>query len=76
MRPETTDGHPRDFVGYGANPPDPRQPGDGRAAVRFAGRPGRAAPIGRFMNYAQSHDRVRICWRTGIARRRREHHKP
>ena len=28
-------GYPRDFYGYGRNPPDPRWPGDGRIAVQF-----------------------------------------
>ncbi|MDP6709159.1 MAG: allantoinase PuuE [Alphaproteobacteria bacterium] len=29
------DTHPRDFVGYGANPPDPKWPGGARLAVNF-----------------------------------------
>ncbi|MBC7314144.1 MAG: allantoinase, partial [Rhizobium sp.] len=27
--------YPRDLVGYGRNPPDPRWPGDARIAVQF-----------------------------------------
>ena len=27
--------YPRDLVGYGAKPPDPRRPGDARVAVQF-----------------------------------------
>jgi len=30
-----TDAYPRDFVGYGANPPDPKWPGGARLAVQF-----------------------------------------
>ena len=27
--------YPRDMIGYGRNPPDPRWPGDARIAVQF-----------------------------------------
>ena len=30
-----TDPYPRDMVGYGADPPDPRWPGGARLAVQF-----------------------------------------
>lgn len=30
-----TEAYPRDFVGYGANPPDPKWPGGARIAVQF-----------------------------------------
>lgn len=33
--PATTPPYPRDLVGYGANPPDPRWPGGARLAVQF-----------------------------------------
>ena len=36
--------------------------------MRLAGRPGRAAALGRFLDYAQDHDRVWICRRVDIAR--------
>jgi peptidoglycan/xylan/chitin deacetylase (PgdA/CDA1 family) len=35
---------------------------------RLAGRPGRAAALGRFLDYVASHDRVWVCRRIDIAR--------
>ena len=33
--PRSDDSYPRDLVGYGRNPPDPRWPGEARVAVQF-----------------------------------------
>jgi putative urate catabolism protein len=41
---------------------------------RLAGRPGRLAALARFIDHAQSHDRVWFCRRIDIARHWREHH--
>ncbi len=35
MTPRDPSAYPRDLVGYGRNPPDPRWPGDARVAVQF-----------------------------------------
>ena len=43
---------------------------------RLAGRPARAAALGRFMDYVQGHERVWICRRVDIARHWHEHHRP
>lgn len=43
---------------------------------RLAGRPGRAAALARFVDYARSHDRVWITTRADIARHWRAHHPP
>ncbi len=42
--------------------------------MRLAGRPGRAAALARFLDYAQGHDRVWVCRRIDIARHWIEHH--
>lgn len=41
---------------------------------RLAGRPGRAAALARFLDYARSHDHVWITTRAQIARHWRQHH--
>ncbi len=41
---------------------------------RLAGRPGRAAALARFLDYALDHDRVWVCRRVDIARHWIEHH--
>lgn len=41
---------------------------------RLAGRPGRAAALTRFLDYARSHDHVWITTRAAIARHWRQHH--
>ena len=41
---------------------------------RLVGRPGRAASLARFLDYAQGHDDVWICRRIDIARHWIEHH--
>jgi putative urate catabolism protein len=41
---------------------------------RLAGRPGRAAALARFLDYALKHDKVWICRRIDIARHWRQHH--
>ena len=41
---------------------------------RLVGRPGRLAALARFIDHAQSHDRVWFCRRIDIARHWREHH--
>ena len=41
---------------------------------RLVGRPGRAAALARFLDYAQGHDGVWLCRRLDIARHWREHH--
>jgi len=41
---------------------------------RLAGRPGRAAALARFLDYARKHDKVWICRRIDIARHWRQHH--
>ena len=41
---------------------------------RLAGRPGRAAALARFLDYALKHDEVWICRRIDIARHWRQHH--
>ena len=43
---------------------------------RLAGRPGRAAALGRFMDHVCSHERVWICRRVDIARHWHAHHRP
>ena len=43
---------------------------------RLAGRPGRAAAVGRFLDYAGGHDKVWFCRRADIARHWHKHHKP
>ena len=43
---------------------------------RLAGRPGRAAALGRFMDHVLGHERVWICRRVDIARHWHEHHRP
>jgi putative urate catabolism protein len=43
---------------------------------RLVGRPGRAAALARFLDYAAGHDRVWICRRIDIARHWHAHHKP
>ena len=42
---------------------------------RLSGRPGRAAALAKFLDYAQSHDKVWICRRVDIARHWYEHHQ-
>lgn len=44
--------------------------------TRLAGRPGRAAALGRFLDYIQSFDDVWICRRIDIARHWIAHHPP
>jgi len=41
---------------------------------RLVGRPGRAAALARFLDYARKHDKVWICRRIDIARHWRQHH--
>ena len=41
---------------------------------RLVGRPGRLAALARFIDHAQSHDKVWFCRRIDIARHWREHH--
>ena len=41
---------------------------------RLVGRPGRLAALARFIDHAQSHDRVWFCRRIDIARHWRERH--
>ena len=43
---------------------------------RLVGRPGRAASLARFLDYAQSHDKVWIATRLDIARHWIRHHAP
>ncbi|MCU0527542.1 MAG: allantoinase PuuE [Elainella sp. Prado103] len=43
---------------------------------RLVGRPGRAAALGRFLDYVQQHDRVWLCRRIDIARHWHEYHHP
>jgi putative urate catabolism protein len=43
---------------------------------RLAGRPGRAAALARFLDYAQGYDRVWFCRRIDIARHWHAHHRP
>jgi len=43
---------------------------------RLVGRPGRAAALGRFLDYVQSHSRVWLCRRADIAQHWHEHHHP
>jgi putative urate catabolism protein len=43
---------------------------------RLAGRPGRAAALARFLDYAAGHDGVWITRRIDIARHWHEHHRP
>lgn len=43
---------------------------------RLAGRPGRAAALARFLDYARSYDHVWITTRAEIARHWRRHHPP
>lgn len=42
--------------------------------MRLAGRPGRLAALGRFLDHVQRHDRVWICRRIDIARHWIQHH--
>ena len=41
---------------------------------RLVGRPGRAAALGRFLDYVQQHDRVWLCRRVDIAHHWYKHH--
>jgi peptidoglycan/xylan/chitin deacetylase (PgdA/CDA1 family) len=41
---------------------------------RLVGRPGRAAALARFLDYARSHRDVWICRRVDIARHWHKHH--
>jgi putative urate catabolism protein len=41
---------------------------------RIVGRPGRAAALGRFLDYVQGHERVWLCRRLDIAQHWRVHH--
>jgi peptidoglycan/xylan/chitin deacetylase (PgdA/CDA1 family) len=41
---------------------------------RLAGRPGRAAALGRFLDYVRQHDDVWVCRRIDIARHWQETH--
>jgi putative urate catabolism protein len=41
---------------------------------RLVGRPGRAAALGRFLDYVQQHDTAWVCRRVDIARHWHEHH--
>ncbi|MCB1755057.1 MAG: allantoinase PuuE [Gammaproteobacteria bacterium] len=41
---------------------------------RLVGRPGRAAALGRFLDYLQQHDKVWVCRRLDIARHWIKHH--
>ena len=43
---------------------------------RLVGRPGRIRALEKFIDYAQSHDRVWFCRRIDIARHWRRHHPP
>jgi allantoinase len=43
---------------------------------RLVGRPGRAAALTRFLDYARSHEHVWITTRAAIARHWRQHHPP
>ena len=43
---------------------------------RLVGRPGRAAALARFLDYAVGHERVWICRRIDIARHWHQNHKP
>jgi putative urate catabolism protein len=43
---------------------------------RLVGRPGRAAALGRFLDYIQSHDQVWLCRRIDIARHWHSIHQP
>ncbi|MDJ1175133.1 allantoinase PuuE [Roseofilum capinflatum] len=43
---------------------------------RLAGRPGRAAALGRFLDYVQQRERVWICRRVDIARHWHKYHYP
>ena len=43
---------------------------------RLSGRPGRAAALGRFLDYATEHEDVWICRRVDIAQHWHEHHRP
>lgn len=43
---------------------------------RLAGRPGRAAALGRFLDYVIGHDKVWVARRIDIANHWRKHHKP
>jgi peptidoglycan/xylan/chitin deacetylase (PgdA/CDA1 family) len=42
---------------------------------RLAGRPGRAAALGRFLDYVQQHENVWVCRRIDIARHWHEYHR-
>ncbi|MEL6553780.1 MAG: allantoinase, partial [Cyanobacteria bacterium J06621_11] len=42
----------------------------------LSGRPGRAAALAKFLDYAQSHDNVWICRRVDIARHWHKLHSP
>lgn len=43
---------------------------------RLVGRPGRAASLGRFLDYVQQRDRVWLCRRLDIAHHWHQHHPP
>jgi peptidoglycan/xylan/chitin deacetylase (PgdA/CDA1 family) len=43
---------------------------------RLAGRPGRAAALARFLDYAQAHRAVWLCRRLDIARHWHANHPP
>ena len=44
--------------------------------ARLAGKPGRIAALGRFIDYVKSHDQVWICRRLDIAQHWIKHHSP
>ena len=56
--------YPRDLVGYGPTPPDPRWPGGARLALQIV----------MFLDYVQRHDDVWICRRIDIAGHWIAHH--
>lgn len=43
---------------------------------RLVGRPGRAASLGRFLDYVQQHEKVWLCRRIDIAHHWHQHHPP
>ena len=46
--------YPRDFIGYAANPPDPRWPGSARLAINFV------------VNYEEGGERSNSAWRSDL----------
>ena len=68
--------YPRDMVGYGGAPPDPKWPNEARLAVNFVmnyhmrltGHPSRAAGLERVLDYVLRLPDVWICRRQDIAR--------